>query len=67
MKVFEVICEYCQDGSEEMVTVQQYVTSEEDTLKSVADHFARHCLEYEKNLVGVREVLTIAQHLTKAG
>ena len=45
MKVFEVICEYCKDGSEEMVTVQQYVTSEEDTLKSVADHFVRHCLE----------------------
>ena len=66
MKVFEVICEYCQDGSEEMVTVQQYVTSEENTLKSIVDHFTRHCLEYEKNLVGVREVLTIVQHLTGA-
>lgn len=63
MKVFEVICEYCQGDSKEITTERQYVTSEEGTLKSVTDYFTQHCLEYDKDLLGVREVLTIVQHI----
>jgi len=63
MKVFEVICEYCEGDSKEITTEQQYVTSEAGTLKSVADHFTQHCYEYDKSLIGVREVLTIVQHI----
>lgn len=63
MKVFEVTCEYCQGDSKEVITEQQYVTSEEGTLKSVTDYFTQHCFEYGKDLIGVREVLTIVQHI----
>ena len=62
MKVFEVTTE-CVGDSKEVTTKRQYVTSEEDTLKSVTDHFTQQCFEYEENLVGVREVLTIVQHI----
>ena len=63
MKVFEVTCEYCESDSKEITTEVQYVTSELDTLKSVIDYFTNHCFEYEKHLLGVREVLTIVQHI----
>ena len=63
MKVFEVTYEYCHGGSKEITTERQYVTSEEGTLKSVTDYFTQHCLEYEKDLISVREALTIVQHI----
>ncbi|MBW1672109.1 MAG: hypothetical protein JRJ45_00435 [Deltaproteobacteria bacterium] len=63
MKVFEVTTEHCKDDSDEIIKSVQYVTSEKDTLKSVADHFTAHCYEYDKELKGVREVLTIVQHI----
>lgn len=63
MKVFEVITEFCRSGSKEIEKEVQYVTSKEGTLKSVADYFTRHCFEYEKELLSVREVLTIVQHI----
>lgn len=63
MKVFEVVCEYCMKDSKEVTTERQYVTSEENTLKSVVDYFTKHCFEYEKDLIGVREVLTIVQNI----
>ena len=63
MKVFEVTTEHCAGDSKEILTTVQYVTSEQDTLKSVTDHFTRHCYEYEKDLKGVREVLTIVEHI----
>ena len=65
MKVYEVTCEYCVGDSEETTTEVRYVTSEENTLKSVTDYFTKHCEEYEKDLLGVREVLTIVQHIAK--
>ena len=65
MKVFEVTSEYCPSYSKEVITEVQYVTSEEDTLKSVTDYFTRHCYEFEKDLKGVREVLTIVQRIEK--
>jgi len=64
MKVFEVRTEHFRDDSTEVVTELQYVTSEEGTLKSVFDHFAEHCEQYEKTLLGVRQVLTIV-HIKK--
>lgn len=66
MKVFEVTTEHCENDSKEITTTVQYVTSEEDTLMSVVDHFTRHCYEYEKSLIGVREVLVIVQHIQPA-
>ena len=63
MIVFEVIMEYCKSNSDEIITERQYVTSEENTIKSVTDYFTQHCFEYEKHLIGVREVLTIVQHI----
>jgi len=65
MKVFEVITEVV--SGKEIRKEVQYVTSKEDTLKSVVDHFTRHCIEYEKSLTGVREVLTIVQHIIITG
>jgi hypothetical protein len=63
MKVFEVITEYTRSDDLEIITERQYVTSSAGTLQSVADYFTRHCFEYEKELTGVREVLTIVQHI----
>lgn len=64
MKVFEVTIEYMHNKSNEIITEVQYVTSNEDTIKSVTDYFTQHCHEYEKDLKGVREVLTIVQNIT---
>lgn len=63
MKIFEVITEYEIDGKLQRET--QYVTSEPDTLKSVSDHFTTHCLEYEKDFKGVREILIVTEHLDR--
>lgn len=67
MKVFEVRTEFCIGDSKEITAETQYVTSEANTLKSVVDHFTEHCEQYDKDLIGVREILTIVQHITKAG
>lgn len=70
MKVFEVITEHYRellpDGgsvSTEIMKTVQYVTSQKDTLKSVVDHFTIHCEQYEKFLIGVKEVLTLVEHI----
>jgi hypothetical protein len=63
MKVYEVTCEYSHGSGEEVITERQYVTSKDNTLKSVVDYFTEHCEQYEKELLGVREVLTIVQHI----
>jgi hypothetical protein len=63
MKVFEVTIEFCRRGYQEIEKEVQYVTSEKGTLKSVVDYFSRHCDEYEKDLLGVREILTLTQHI----
>ena len=63
MKVFEVTSEYSVGNEKEITTERQYVTSEDNTLKSVVDYFTKHCYEYDKELIGVREVLTIVQHI----
>ena len=63
MRVFEVITERCADNSKEIVEIRQYVTSKQDTLKSVTDYYTQHCHDYELELKSVREILTIIQHI----
>ena len=65
MKVFEVITEHCENDTDEIIKTVLYVTAESNSLMDVTDYFTRHCLEYEKDLIGVREVLTIVQHIKK--
>lgn len=59
MKVFEVSIDYCPDDSKEVIREVNYVTSKEDTLLSVTEYYTRHCHEYEKDLISVREALTV--------
>ena len=66
MKVFEVITEHYSTDSTETTRTVQYVTSQEDTLKSVADYFTDHCEQYEKSLLCVKEVLTLTEHIMAA-
>ena len=63
MKVFEVTTEYIKNGSDEVITERQYVNSATNDLKSVVDYFTEHCNHYEKDLLGVREVVTVVQHI----
>lgn len=63
MKVFEVITEHCESGSDKIITTRQYVTAEDNRLDTVATHFCRHCFEYEKHLIGVTEILTVTERV----
>ncbi len=63
MKVFEVRTEHCEGGSKEIIQTVQFVTSGSNTLKSVVDYYTEQCAEYKKELVGVREMLTIVEHI----
>lgn len=65
MKVFEVTTEHCADDSDEVIKTVQYVAVEDDMLITVVDHFTRHCMEYEKDLIGVREVLVVTERIKK--
>jgi hypothetical protein len=65
MKVFEVTTEHIKNDSKEIIPSVQYVTSEENTIKSVVDYFTNHCEQYEEDLKSVREVVVIVQHLKK--
>ena len=62
-KVFEVTTEHCEGDSKEITSTRLFVTSKENTLKSVVDYYTQHCFEYDKDLIGVREVLTIVEHI----
>jgi len=64
MKLFEVICEYCNEDFE-IVSERQFVTADDDSFQAVVNHFINHCQEYEKDLKSVKEVLTIVQHLRR--
>jgi len=63
MKVFEVLTEYLANDSDEIRTERQYVTAEKDDFRLITEYFVKHCYEYEKTLLGIREVLTIVQHI----
>lgn len=59
MKVFQVQTEYEADGEIRKETM--FVTAEDDDILSVTEHFKRHCYEYEKDLKGIMEVLTVVE------
>jgi len=65
MKIFEVTTEHCKGDDNEIIKTVQYVTAEKNTLLSVTEYFTVHCEQYEKDLIGVREVLVIVEHITK--
>lgn len=67
MKVFEITTEHCVDDSVEIMVTVRYVTSESDTLKSIVDYYTEHCNVTDKILKGVREVLTIVNHISAKG
>ena len=63
MKVFEVITEHCSDDAKEIRRQAQYVTAEDNSFKTVVDYFTTHCEQYEEDLIGVREIIVIVQHI----
>ena len=66
MKVFEVITEQHSiigAGKPTMTQSIIYVTHECNSLLGVTEYFNKHCEEYEECLIGVRELLVIAQHI----
>ena len=63
MKVFEVLFEYCEGDSKEILTERNFWTA--PNLLLVSNVASMHAFQYEKELVGVREVLTITQQLTQ--
>lgn len=65
MKVFEVITEHCEGDSKEIIKTVTYVTTERNMISDIVDYYTRHCIEYEKDLIGVREVLTVGEHIKK--
>lgn len=60
MKVFEVSTRCEHDGK--VLDIKEYVTTD-GGFKEVALHYVDHCEQYEMELVGVVEVLTIVQHI----
>ena len=66
MKVFEVITEHSSDNDPTIHRETQYVTSVDNTLKSVVDHFTTYCKHYAMDLIGVREVLTVVKRIGEA-
>jgi hypothetical protein len=60
MKVFEVITRCEHDGK--VLDIKEYVTTD-GGFKEVVLHYVDHCEQYEMELVGVTEVLTIVQHI----
>ncbi len=61
MKLFRVETEHYD--ANEVITTTQYVTAHDDRLKTVVDHFTKHCWEYEKELKLVQEAAVIAEHI----
>jgi hypothetical protein len=66
-KVFEVVYEGYPRDSNKLTEAREYVTSEEDTLQSVAYYFTGWCLQNECELKMVREVLTVVRHIEREG
>jgi len=65
MKVFEVTTEYCIGDEKEITREHTYVTAEDDSIQTVWRNYTEHCEQYEKELIGAREVLTIVHHIKK--
>jgi thioredoxin-related protein len=63
MKVFEVIVFRTSDISTEVTEERRFVTSEDDSLLSVVKHYTKYCEEFNRDLISVREVLNVVEHL----
>lgn len=61
MKIFEVTSEFSVGDSKEITKEIKYVSG--TSLEVVTTHQARHCVEYEKDLKGVREILIVVEHI----
>ena len=61
MKVFEVITEHTKPGSTEIIKTVEYVTSTDNNILSVTEYFHKNCMEYQKDLISVRELLTVSR------
>lgn len=60
MKVFEVLTRCEHDGK--VLDIKEYVTADGGFMEVVL-HYVNHCIQYEMELIGVLEVLTITQHI----
>lgn len=65
MKLFEVITEHCPEDSKEIVQTVTYTTAEDNSIMTVTRHFTNHCMEYEKDLISVRELCSITVHISR--
>ncbi len=63
MKVFEVITEYCIGDSKEITRSTEYVTAKDNKIMTVVLHMDKHCEQYEKELISIRDVLTIVRNI----
>ena len=63
MKVFEVTTEYEVKGRIE--TANRYVTINTDSITDVFAYFRKRCEDVGENLVGIREILTVTNQITK--
>ncbi len=61
MKVFEVTTELTENNETRQII--EYVTSDDDKLCSVFNYYVDHCKQYELELVGIREVITIVNNI----
>lgn len=62
-KLFEVIMDTFPKDTNDVVAQRMLVTSENDSLKAVTDHFTTHCEQFEMELKSVAYVGDIVQHI----
>ena len=63
MKVFEVKTQRLAKDSNNLHDTVRYVTTDDDSLLTVAKEYTEYCEQYEEDLVSVREVITICHHI----
>jgi len=62
-KVFEVVMDTFPKDSNDVVTQRMLVTSEDNSLLDVTEHFTVHCEQFEMELKSVSYVADIVQHI----
>ena len=62
-QVFEILCEYSEGDSKEIISERKYVTA--PSLASACVYSAEHAYQYERDLVSVRYVQTITERITE--
>ena len=63
MKVFEVITEAGSVYSKEITRRQQYVTAQNDDMRTVVNYFHDSCEQCGEQLISITETCTIVQNL----